>query len=168
MQYKNSLFSRRSEAATSATFSLTPYSGANSYMFGRSENPNGLGASVDAAVGRNVLDGYVEDVSAAGSTGDAVTATDDTIGAVTYEAALEVGDSSGPMFVDVSGDLTIVGANWILLDTAVADSSGFTYLGNHSDDIQTFIDAHPVPEPSTYALFAGAATLALALARRRR
>lgn len=136
------------------------YGGRSAYLFGRS--PSAMPAVRDVAVGRNVLDAYLQDVSVGPSTGDAILASDNQVGGEFHEALLETGDSSGPLFVETETGLVLVGANWIVASVAFANSSGFSYLGNHALAIQDHIDAHPLPEPSApLAGLAGAACVVL-------
>ncbi|WP_158279806.1 PEP-CTERM sorting domain-containing protein [Coraliomargarita sinensis] len=148
----------------------SPYNGANAYILGRS--PTGWPTSQNMAVGRNVLDGFQSSVTAPGGTGSAFEATDDGASGVTYEAMLQGGDSGAPLFVENSqGGLTIVGINWYIRNSSTI--LGATYVGNYDDQdtngndgIQTFIDANPVPEPSTVAFLLTVASGVLALRRK--
>ena len=149
------------------SFSESIYDGANAYVFGRSDST--FPTSQDMAVGRNVLDRFSSSVFAADNTGDAIAATDDRPDGVTFESQLEVGDSGGPLFVEnTSGGLTIVGINWFVGTRGGEDILGATYVGNYDEEIQAFIDANVVPEPSTFALYAGFACGVLLVRRRRR
>jgi len=148
-------------------FAASVYNGENAYMFGRTGT---FGGELNMGVGRNVLDGWLDSVEAEGTTDDAMTADDDFVASqqVMYEALLESGDSGGPMFVDLNNDgsLTLVGTNWIVDSTMpVPDASGFAYLGNYDTQVQAFIDANPIPEPTSLALLALGGLLT---ARRRR
>lgn len=150
------------------SFSNSTYSGANAYVFGRSPTTS-FPTSQDIAVGRNVLDGFTENQTVDGSTGDVVIATDDTntMNAVAFEAQLEIGDSGGPLFVENSeGGLTIVGTNWFTGTSGGDDIFGASYLGNYDEDIQDFIDLNAVPEPSSFALLLSFTCGLIALRRR--
>ena len=150
------------------SFSNSIYNGSNAYVFGRSAT--GFSTSQDMAVGRNVLDRFSINQVAANSTGDAIGATDDGQDGVPFEAMLASGDSGAPLFVENgAGSLTIVGINWFIADTTsdgVANAFGSTYLGNYDEQIQTFIDANPVPEPSHAALLAGLLVMLFGVSRR--
>lgn len=98
-------------ASTFLELTAAGYGGANAYLFGNS--PTAFSTDQNVAVGRNILDGYLN-VSAAGTTDDAILATDNDPGGVQYEALLQGGDSGGPMFVDIAGELVFVGTNWIV------------------------------------------------------
>lgn len=66
------------------SFAQSTYNGANAYVFGLS--PTTWATSQNMAVGRNVLDQFFTNITAAGNTGDAIGATDDrgTVDAVPY------------------------------------------------------------------------------------
>lgn len=147
-------------------FTASVYNGENSYMFGQSGTFSG---DQDIAVGRNVLDGWLDSVTVSGTTDDAMTATDDIEAFdVQYEALLESGDSGGPMFAELtSGDLTLVGSNWIVAGMLVTDENGFAYYGNYDEQMQSFIDSNPIPEPASIVLCA-LALLGLIFCGRRR
>lgn len=135
------------------SFSQSSYNGANAYVFGRS--PNSFPTGQDMAVGRNILNGFTVNRTISGAnSGDSIEATDDRPLGETYESMLETGDSGGPLFVENgSGSLTIVGVNWFTANPVVGnDFFGASYLGNYDEDIQAFIDANIVPEPSSFAL----------------
>lgn len=152
------------------SFNASPYSGANAYALGRSNDPNtSWPTSQNMAVGRNVLNDFVLDRSVDGAnSGDSIEATDDGVLGVEFEAMLETGDSGAPLFVENgSGSLTIVGVNWFVSTGGTEDFFGASYLGNYDEDIQTFIDANAVPEPATYALLIGILALGCTTLRRR-
>ena len=147
------------------SFAQSPYNGANAYLFGRS--PSSFPSSQNIAVGRNALDRIFLNQTAAGNTGDAIGATDDRPDGVTFEAMLESGDSGAPLFVENSeGGLTIVGINWFIGNDGTNDLLGASYLGNYDAEIQAFIDANPVPEPSSLLLLLSVAGGLFILRRR--
>lgn len=151
--------------ANSESFVNSPYYQADAYMFGRS--PTSFPISQDMAVGRNRLDTWFDDATAAGTTDDAMGAAYNAPGDANYlqyEALLKSGDSGGPMMVDTgNGQMTIVGMNWF---TTTADVNGFSYVGNYDAEIQSYIDANPIPEPQTYSLLVGLMILSLTSSRR--
>jgi hypothetical protein len=142
----------------------SPYWLESALMFGQSANGryNSSYRTTNMATGRNKLDLWSSDKNVGNRTGDAWEAiyndgppiADPNY--VTYESYLMSGDSSGPMFVDLNGVLTLTGINWYRTETQQGDvfSSGFSYVGNYASEIQDFIDNNPVPEPTAALLFA--------------
>jgi hypothetical protein len=146
------------------SFSQSSYNEANAYVFGRS--PTSFPSSQNIAVGRNVLDNFVLRTVGANS-GASIEATSGGTGDVPFEAMLEGGDSGGPLFVENgAGELTIVGVNWLVTTSGGDDIFGASYLGNYDEDIQAFIEANLVPEPSSFALLLIVAGGLLTLRRR--
>lgn len=142
------------DITSASEFNASVYRDKNAYLFGKTAS---FGGFRQMGVGRNVLDGWLDNVDAAGTIDDAMTADDELTQRfqVTYEAVLESGDSGGPMFVDVNndGNLTLVGTNWILAATnPISTASGFAYLGNYDAEIQAFINANPIPDPQPVAV----------------
>jgi len=143
------------------SFNASPYAGENAFIFGRS--PNNFAISKDMSVGRNRLDLWWDVVSVKGTVdsaiGSLVDESDDP-NYVQHEAYLQPGDSGGPMFVDIGGNLRLVGINWFIDDDPASDFNGQSYVGNYDGVIQEFIEANPIPEPSAQALLASALLLA--------
>ncbi|MCC5833855.1 MAG: hypothetical protein JJU20_03900 [Opitutales bacterium] len=151
------------------SFSNSPYFEANAYVFGRS--PSSWPTSQNIAVGRNKLDQFFAGLTVDGETGDAIGAIvnePSDPNHVQFEAQLQPGDSGGPLFVDHgSGTLTLVGISWFIgKNNQDQDLFGATYLGNYSDDINTWVATHTIPEPRFYALGFGLLALALTCFRR--
>lgn len=156
--------------ANSESFINSPYFEADAYLFGRSQSS--LTVSQDMAVGRNKLDTWFDSITAAGITDDAMGSRIDTNGEANYlqyEAFLQVGDSGAPLMVEETpGSLTIVGLNWLQANDGSNDFNGFSYVGNYDGEIQSYIDANPVPEVRSFGLFAGMlAILSSTLCRRK-
>ncbi len=147
------------------------YQGLNAYLFGRSPKSNE--AFQDQAVGRNVVSGFSEnvpfgnnpDVDSIVFTRDESTSSD----FVEFEARFVVGDSGGPTFVDLNGELTLLGTNAFIYDSGAFETtgpgSGINYIGNQAGFIDEFILANAVPEPSGVIWVAAGV---LGLLRRRR
>lgn len=140
--------------------------GLNTYMFGRS--PAAHIGSQDQAVGRNLITGYSENVSFLGNTdNDSILMIDDnfpTQGAdfVQHEAYFQVGDSGGPTFVEINGELVLLGTNAFIFDgldfqNVPFRGSGVNYTGNQAAFINNFIAINAitaVPEPSSMIMLA--------------
>jgi hypothetical protein len=145
------------DITSQSSLNSSGYNGADAFLFGRS--PTSFTASRDIAVGRNKLDRFFAGVFVSPSTGDATVSTvnEPSDGNyLTYESALQIGDSGAPLMVDSgSGELTIVGINWFIATLGGDDINGHTYVGNYDSEIQSFINANPVPESATYALLVG-------------
>ncbi|MEO0510218.1 MAG: hypothetical protein AAF065_10205 [Verrucomicrobiota bacterium] len=144
--------------------SSAPYYEETAFIFGRSPTP-GWDTTQDIAVGRNVLDIWWVDYE---GTHEAVVAVYDDVldpNYVSSEAFLRAGDSGGPVLVDDGmGGLTIIGLNWF---SSVGNFSGFSYLGNYSEEIDAFIAANPVPEFRLFALLAGLCSAAFVISSRK-
>ncbi len=135
------------------------YQGLNTYMFGLSPFDENIPADDrfvynDQAVGRNRISGYAENVPFEGnSNADAlVLLRDAALNAnyVQYESYLQGGDSGGPTFADMGGELVLLGTNaWTLNDNS---GSGINYVGNRYAAINAYVAVHAVPEPSTWVL----------------
>jgi MYXO-CTERM domain-containing protein len=157
--------------ADEAAFQASPLHLRNSWMWGRSPSDyESSDTTLDMALGRNRLDGWMSDRTEGASTNDVTIAKRDASGGANFvpsEAYLQVYDSGGPMFVlDENGDLVLAGINWSINEGGVRNSV-FSYTGSYAAEIQDFIDAHPVPEPGGAGIVALAMALA-ALGRRRK
>jgi hypothetical protein len=148
------------------------YQNLNAYLFGRSPaaHPNWQ----DQAVGRNRISGYVENVNFNGNSDvDALLMFYDSVGHpdyVQYEAYLQGGDSGGPLFVDIGGQLVLLGTNAFINSGGLGGNppffSGVNYTGNQAAFINEYIVAN-IPEPSAITLLA-IGNLGMLLIRRRR
>lgn len=164
------------DIADSSAFASADVNSAIGYMVGRSPT-EWADPLQDMAIGTNVIDLWVEDSTAGGSTDDALSAIYQ-LGAndLTYEALLQGGDSGAPLFVTDSASLYIAGVNWWVGDgditvgmtTTNYDLSGFSYVGNYNAALTSFISTHAVPEPSSFAGLLGLGVLAWTASRRRR
>jgi len=146
----------------------------NAYLFGLS--PFDETSSVDRfvyndqAVGRNRVTGFAENVVFGGnSDNDALIFYEEVSGDadfVTYEAQFRGGDSGGPTFVDIGGELVLVGTNAFINDAGDTEFSGVNYIGNQAAFIDNFINANAVPEPGSGALAMGIFSLFVFYRRR--
>lgn len=147
--------------------------GINAYLFGRSPFDESLTGDNrfshnDQAVGRNRVSGYVENAEFLNANDDAlVFFLDPTNGPdfVTNEALFQGGDSGGPTFADISGQLVLLGTNAFLLDNNAG--SGINYVGNQASVIQNFIQLNAVPEPGVLALLVATGATVVARSRQR-
>ncbi len=157
-----------------------PYQGLNAYMFGLSPFDTTISgddrfAYNDQAVGRNRISGYAENVPVNSVNSDSLVMYFDSSTSadfVTHEAFFQSGDSGGPTFVEISGQLVLVGTNSFVgtvnlggVDTGV---SGINYLGNQASAIQNFIQMNAVPEPTVSVLIALMGTTMIFRSRSRR
>jgi hypothetical protein len=149
---------------------LSTYYDTNAYLFGRSPSSS-FTTPQDMAIGRNKLDGSVTNQEVNGTTDHALIAYNNVTSDTNYltdEAQLQIGDSGAPMMVENSGSLTLVGINWFIGTNHNNDPlNGFSYVGNYSSDIETFIDANPVPELSATGIYMVLFLMTLGLSSRR-
>jgi hypothetical protein len=163
-------YSFATEFLTTAT-NAGVYQDMEVFMVGRSPAANP--ASRDQAVGRNKVSGYFENVSFLGnSNADMLYMVQDDASSadfVQYEAYLQGGDSGGPLFAGIAGQLKLLGTNAGI--TLPPDPppflSAINYTGNQAAFINAFINLNAVPEPSS-ALFVLVSGMALAITRRRK
>lgn len=156
------------QSIDSSNWADSPYYMADALVVARS--PGSAPVSLDFGVGQNQLDNYFGATVVGGVTGDAMGSIVDAPGAANflpYELELRPGDSGGPVFVDVDGELTLVAINWFVGTEDELTLNGYTYIGNYAAEIDGFLAIHSVPEPSHYALGAGLAVVTLAILRRR-
>lgn len=132
----------------------------NAYLFGRSPSGDyGDTITTDMAVGRNRLDLF-GNINVSGTVASAWWAIDNLStdsNYVDYETYLQGGDSSGPMFVDIDGEFVLVGINWA--NGSVDFGGGVTrnvsfmsYVGNYSDQIQSYIDSNLAAYPASLSI----------------
>lgn len=149
--------------------------GRNAFMFGRSPfnedaNPNdNRFAWNDAAVGRNLISGYIENanVPSLGQTDlDSLILIFDSAppNQVPFEAMAQSGDSGAPLLVDINGNLVLLGINSFIFSGGVS-GTGVSYVGNQATFINNFI-SNAIPEPAS-GLLVLAGVAGLAVVRRR-
>jgi hypothetical protein len=149
-----------------ASFNNSPYNGASAYIFGKGAGDKAN--PLNMTIGTNEVDRFYSSLTATingEETTDPAMAT--LIGganSLTYEAALEGGDSGAPVFVDDGGNLTLIGINWFRGGVNSEDVNGFSYIGNWDEEIDQYIAANAIPEPSPWIL----ASLGFLAFRRRR
>ena len=150
-------------------FNNSPYHDADAYLFGRS--PSSFTVSQDMAIGRNKLDSFATNQEVNGTTDHALIAYNNLTNHpnfLTDEASLQTGDSGAPMMVEYAGSLTLVGINWFIgTDSNNDPLNGFSYVGNYSSDIETFINANPVPELSATGIYMALLLMTLGIGSRR-
>jgi len=151
-------------------FNSSPYKDAVAFILGRS--PTVWPTSQDMAVGRNKLDRWFDSITVVGTTDDAMGAVYDGSSDPNFvlsEARVESGDSGAGMFVpSAGGKLTLVGINWFQYTAGSETGSGFSYVGNYDGQIQSFLNAYSVPEPSVFGTVAGLVALGWGFSRRLR
>lgn len=164
---------------SAATFLTSAYYKDNVLMSGISPTTTGYGASgyTNQAVGQNQSEGFDDDLSHGGATGNVIITVknqpgDSTYGYTyrTYEAQAASGDSGSPLFSTDTAEPTLLGIAWAIgttdidpspLGTATRDITIYSYTGQHTAAIQTFYDANVVPEPSALMLLGIAALFGL-------
>ena len=175
-----SVASYATETLTEANFSLSTINLQNAFLNGITPTAGGYGSDrrTSQATGRNVIEDFSEDLTLSGNTTD-VLITIDNQGIdpnyVSYEAQLAGGDSGAPLFIDSGGELLLVGIAWAIGEVDIdpgpgetlRDASVFSYVGNYSAEIDAFISANAVPEPSPL-LFLITGAIPLLLLRRKR
>ena len=153
-----------------STVSAGTFNGENAYLFAqirRADDPER-----DQRTGRNRVSGYVENIDFLGlSDNDAILFEFDSgePDAVTYETRFISEDSGGPTFLDIVGNLTLLGINAFNYTTVDGGGgSGVTYVGNQADAIRAYIASNVVgvPEPSSFVMF-GVGVLCLARRKKR-
>ena len=153
---------------TEASFTGSVLDNEFAYMSGVSQTVGGYGASplTNQAVGTNRIEGFEEDLVVGASTGDSLLLVDNEIGdpaftMTSFEAKVNGGDSGSPLMIVTGGNLTIAGIAWatgtVDIDPAEETEvnrgvSAYTYVGNHTSEIVSFLGANPVPEPSTWGM----------------
>lgn len=161
----------RSDIANSTDFATSSLNGQDLFLVGRSQST--LSFDQDIAVGRNVADNWLNSISAAGTTDQALLATvDPSFGSFNpFESFVQSGDSGAPVFIDQNGELTIAGINWFVRTnnaTGETVDSGFSYTGNYDELIDAFVTANAVPEPRHYAMIFSVVFGVIAIIGRRR
>lgn len=155
----------------------TVYLDAYAYQAGISSTTTGYGASnlTDMAVGENHLEFFVWSQAGGGSTGDVLCLIHNASGDSGYtyetnEALLQGGDSGSPLLLPTAGGLQVAGTAWAVSAINIPEGerrySIYTYTGNYTSAIQTYIDANLVPEPAVASLVLMVCAVAC-LARRR-
>ncbi|MGE9268497.1 MAG: hypothetical protein ACQKBY_10395 [Verrucomicrobiales bacterium] len=159
-------------------FNVSPYYQEDAYMIGRSPGTGGYASSplTDLAVGTNQLEGFQENSTVDGdsSVGDVFLLIENEAGdapfnVTSYEADLNSGDSGSPLFILEGGELVVAGIAWASgkvelgndVTSVERDLSVYTYTGSYGDQIEAYINAHAIPEPSGLFLFAAFATWAV-------
>jgi len=137
------------------------FQGENGYVFGVS--PTDRVPTQDVAVGRNIINGYRENVVEASlGTMDLLFLNRDAINPAGFEATVQRGDSGAPFFIERAGAPLLLGVNSVVFGTvAEPTATGVSYLGNDAVEIQAFINASAVPEPSTVLLIGFIATISI-------
>lgn len=165
---------------TGATFGTSTAANQFAYLSGISPTVGGYGAfpPTNQATGTNRIEGFQQALTLEGRTGDVLLLVQNLPGDAgffhtSYETDLNDGDSGSPLMTVSGGNLVVSGIAWASGTTDIDPGPGttirnlavYTYTGNYADDIQAYITAHPVPEPSALALLAGSC---LFIGRRRR
>jgi hypothetical protein len=155
-------------AVTEDSFGISVLLNLPTFMGGLTPTTTGYGAAsaTRQTVGTNRLEGFVEDLAAAGAVGDALLTVqnqqgDGTYGFTTtgYEAQLQSGDSGSPLMIPTGSGLILAGIA-TAIGTADIDPSptseanrpvtAFTYTGSHTEEIVTLVpELATIPEPTS-------------------
>lgn len=123
------------------------------FMVGRS--PTSHPDNQSQAVGQNRISAYSENEPFLGNTdADMIYLNRDpssSVDWVPYEAYLQGGDSGGPLFVAMGGQLRLLGTN-AGITTEAPFLSAINYTGNQASFINNFVNINAVPEPSSVLL----------------
>ena len=152
------------ETETITTLTGANVEGQNAYLSGISPStsaPYGAtGGVTNHSVGRNIVDGFFPGEIIVGRPTDLISARHHLITDApytTYEALQQGGDSGAPLLIDDgAGSLRIIGITSTVETTGSGanqrDTSFYAYVGNYSDEIDTFVADNAVPEPSALSL----------------
>jgi hypothetical protein len=160
------IYDYATEFLSNANFGTSYLNGADVYMVGRSP---GTG---DFAVGENVVNAYYENVNIFGQPDVDLLQMDYNVPADgssyrKFESYFQSGDSGGPTFAIVNGELQLLGTNCCITTAPDPLSSLISYTGNQADEIADFISANAVPEPSSGMLLSMLVIFCFARRRRR-
>ncbi len=165
---------------TGANYAASSVANQFAYLSGLSPTVGSYGASplTNQATGTNRVEGFQAGLSLSGSTGDGLLFAQNLPGdpgfsLTAFETDVNAGDSGSPLMTVSGGNLVVSGIAWASGTTDIDPGPGstirnlsvYTYTGNYATAIQSYIAAHPVPEPSALALLAGSFLL---IGRKRR
>jgi hypothetical protein len=184
------VYSLPTMSLSETNFATSGYQARDALMLGNSPTTSVTAAyagtrSTDIAVGQNHAEGFDEDNDGGNDDGDFIytvrnlnQAIDQNAGFVyeTHEAKLNAGDSGGPLLTVVGGSLEVSGIAFgigsVDIETGAGetlrDASFYTFTGNYLSQIEDYVAANGIPEPSTAVLTMLATMAWLAGARRRR
>ena len=166
-------------ATSAAGFATSALNNLECFMGGITPTASGYGAVTTTVqtVGENRLEGFFDDLTVYGSTGDVLVTVQNLTGDAAYgftltgfEAQLQIGDSGSPLMLVADGKLVLAGIAWAVGPVDIDDNptitverqaSAFTYTGSHTTELLAFI-----PEPGA-DLLALAGGVLFAMRRRR-
>ena len=139
--------------STATRFNINPSEidiiGERALVFGRSPNPS-LNSTTSQAVGENLVFAYSENVPFNSNTdNDSIVFQRDAAGtpnALTHETFVRAGDSGAPTFLidSATNELVLLGVNSFQLSGPGFQSSGVTYAGNQTDEINAILNANVI------------------------
>ena len=154
------IYNFESTPHTDSSFNSSPLLGAQVIMTGKSSNST-YSSPADMVIGFNRLDRH-RTFSAGGNSGKTLYTLKDSSSDspfVVKEAQIDPasGDSGAPLFIDEGGNLKVLGTAWggdaITIWGVTRPASTFSYTGNHSREMDSYIAQHsPAPEPSSALL----------------
>ena len=151
-------------ALTAATFTSSILANENALVTGITTTNVGYGADkrTSMAVGRNIINDFSASLTVGTTSAPALQTVYDLpsdSNFINHETQLASGDSGAPLFINDGGTLLLIGINWAIGQVDIDPNpvkedtrnvSFYSYLGNHSSQIQQYVDTHAtaVPEPS--------------------
>jgi hypothetical protein len=156
------------ESISEAGFTLSGLFDVPAFVSGLTPTAGGHGAvsATRQTVGTNRLEGFIEDLTVGGTTGDGLVTLQNLAGDgvfgfthTGFEAHPQGGDSGSPLMIVADGRLVLAGITWAIgtvdIDPSLAGvverpAAAFTYVGSYEDGIVALApELSAVPEPAS-------------------